>query len=190
VALDTNSKARFNLSKASVLLLDSTPMGLGVLGQILKGFGAGVLFRCTSVDDAKEIAQTEALHLVIADTMSPTGAGYDFVTWMRREAPDPNRYAPIILVDGHTRVVDVSRARNCGSNFLLKRPLSPLSLMERVIWIGGEDRGFVLGETYAGPDRRFKDQPIPGGRGRRWNDKSPEATQAEPESPSTTENPA
>jgi CheY-like chemotaxis protein len=186
VALEANSKSRFNLSKASVLLLDSNPMGLGVLAQILKGFGAGVLYRCSNVDEAKDITQTQALHLIIVDTMSPGGAGYDFVVWARREGPDPNRYCPIILVDGHTRATDVSRARDCGANFLVKRPLSPLSLMERLIWIGGEDRGFVLGESYAGPDRRFKDDPVAGGRGRRWNDK--DDTQAETEAPSTTEN--
>jgi CheY-like chemotaxis protein len=187
VALEANSKSRFNLSKASVLLLDSNPMGLGVLAQILKGFGAGVLYRCAAVDEAKEVTQTQALHLIIADTMSPGGEGIDFVVWARRDAPDPNRYCPIILVDGHTRAADVSRARDCGANFLLKRPLSPLSLMERIIWIGGEDRGFILGETYAGPDRRFKDDPIPGGHGRRWNDKPADDTQAETEIPSTTE---
>jgi CheY-like chemotaxis protein len=186
VALDATSKTRFNLSKASVLLLDSTVVGMGVLSQILKGFGAGVLYRCSNAEEAREITRTEALHLIVADTMAPAGDGYDFVIWLRRTAPDPNRYCPVILLDGHTRTTDVSRARNCGANFLLKRPLSPLSLMERILWIGQEDRGFIEGESYAGPDRRFHDQAVPEG-GRRWNDKHAEPAAA---TASNTEDPA
>lgn len=171
MSIDDHPKARFNLSKASVLLLDSTALGLQVLNQIIKGFGAQTIYRCTDVKDAKDVVKTEPLHLTIVDALSPSDGGYEFVQWMRREAPEPNSYSPIIVVEGHTRAIDVAKARDSGANFMLKRPISPLSLMERIIWIGGEERGFVLGATYAGPDRRFRDEPLPPGvTRRRWND--------------------
>lgn len=186
MAIDANSRARFNLSKASVLLLDSTTVGMGVLNQILKGFGANVIYRCTSVRDAQDVVRGQTLQLILADTLSPSGDGYDFVTWLRRTAPEPNRYCPVILLDGHTRTVDVSRSRDCGANFLLKRPLSPLALMERILWIGHEDRQFVENDTYAGPDRRFHDEPV--SECRRWNDVPAEAAaEAEPAAPETPE---
>ena len=170
MSIEAHPNARFNLSKASVLLLDSTTMGLSVLAQIVKGFGAHSIHKCTDVDDAKSIARTQPLHLSIVDALSPSDGGYAFVQWMRREAPEPNSFSPIILIEGHTRASDVAKARDSGANFMLKRPLSPLQLMERIIWIGGEDRSFVLGPTYAGPDRRFHNGGPPVSGGRRWND--------------------
>jgi CheY-like chemotaxis protein len=172
LSIGANSKARFNLSKASVLMLDSTTLGMSVLVQIIKGFGAQTIHRCTNVEDARDVAARQPLHLIIADALSPTGAGYDFVQWVRRDAPEPNCFCPIIIIEGHTRAIDVARARDSGANFMLKRPMSPLALMERIIWIGHEDRGFIIGPTYAGPDRRFHDEGPPKSGGRRWNDKA------------------
>jgi CheY-like chemotaxis protein len=173
LSIEDHPQARFNLSKASVLLLDSTSMGLSILFQITKGFGAYTIYKCTDVNHAKEIARSETLHLLIVDALSPSDGGYEFVRWMRREAPEPNSFSPIILIEGHTRPRDVAKARDCGANFMLKRPLSPLQLMERIIWIGGEDRSFVVGASYAGPDRRFHNGGAPAGGGRRWNDAKP-----------------
>lgn len=194
MSIEANPKARFNLSKASVLLLDSTSMGLSVLAQIIKGFGAHSIHKCTDVNDAKEIARSQPLHLSIVDALSPSDGGYEFVQWMRREAPEPNSFSPIILIEGHTRAADVAKARDSGANFMLKRPISPLQLMERIIWIGSEDRSFVLGASYAGPDRRFHNDGAPATGGRRWNDPKTSLTDSvEGEGqgqPSETETPA
>ena len=158
------------------MLLDSTTMGLSVLAQIVKGFGAQSIHRCTDVNDAKSIARTQPLHRSIVDALSPSDGGYEFVQWMRREAPEPNSFSPIIVIEGHTRASDVAKARDSGANFMLKRPLSPLQLMERIMWIGGEDRSFVVGASYAGPDRRFHNDGPPATGGRRWNDPKPVVT--------------
>ena len=172
------SNTRFNLNKASVLLLDSTTMGLSVLAQIIKGFGAHSIHRCTDINDAKSIARTQRLHLSIIDAQSPSAGGYEFVQWMRREAPEPNSFSSIIVIEGHTRASGVAKARDAGANFMMKRPLSPLQLMERIMWIGSEDRSFVSGASYAGPDRRFHDDGPPATCGRRWNDPKPVAAES------------
>ena len=65
---------------------------------------------------------------------------------------------------------DRARARDCGANFLVKRPLSPMALLERIVWVSKEGRGFVLDENYVGPDRRFKATVMPKG-GRRREDR-------------------
>lgn len=164
------SKTRFNLEKASVLVLDPTPMGMQILVQILTGFGARTLHRCHKLEEAKDIIGSREVHLSVIDAMGATGEGYEFVHWLRRHAPEPNCFSPVVVAEGHTRMADVTRARNCGANFLIKRPLSPTALLERIIWIGAEERGFVAGLTYAGPDRRFRNDGPPPEGGRRWND--------------------
>jgi hypothetical protein len=46
-------------------------------------------------------------------------------------------------------------------------------MLERILWVAREQRGFVACDSYAGPDRRFKfDGPPAGGPGRRRDDLS------------------
>ena len=64
------------------------------------------------------------------------------------------------------------RARDCGANFVVTKPLAPRVLLDRIAWLGRETRGFVeIGDGYVGPDRRFKAYGPPAGEaGRRRDD--------------------
>jgi CheY-like chemotaxis protein len=170
MALDPTSRVRFNLSAAAVLLLDPTPLGMSILVQIVTGFGARTLYRCATAAEAREVLQREQIDIALIDAFSPSGEGYELVEWLRRSAPELNRYTPVLLTEGHTRMSDVARARDCGANFLVKRPLSPVAMLERIVWVSKEGRGFVLDDNYVGPDRRFKTTPMPNG-GRRREDR-------------------
>lgn len=155
MGLDINSRARFNLDRAQVLLMDNTQMGMSILVQIVTGLGAKDLYRCATVAEAKDEVKHHALDLVVVDAGNSSEDGYEFVRWLRTEGPEPNRYAPVLVTAGHTPVASVSRARDCGAQFIIKRPLSPLAVLERIVWVSREGRGFVVSDTYVGPDRRF-----------------------------------
>ena len=170
MALDPTSRVRFNLSAAAVLLLDPTPLGMSILVQLVTGFGARTLYRCATAAEAREVLQNEQVDIAVIDAFSPSGEGYELVEWLRRSAPELNRYTPVLLTEGHTRISDVTRARDCGANFLVKRPLSPMAMLERIVWVSKEGRGFVLDDNYVGPDRRFKVTAMPKG-GRRREDR-------------------
>lgn len=179
MGLNPQSRARFNLEQAKVLLLESSPLAMEVLAQILYGFGAKDLHRCYALADAKNIAQTQTLDLVIADSLGASGEGYEFVSWLRRSGIKPNYGAPVLLTAGHTPTASVAKARDCGAHFILRKPLTPIAVLERIVWIGREGRHFVECDTYAGPDRRFKNQGIPGGgKGRRRDDLEPKLEEA------------
>lgn len=170
MALDPTSRVRFNLADAAILLFDPTPMGMSILVQIVTGFGGRTLFRCTTAEEARGVLQREQIDIALIDAVSPSGEGYELAEWLRREAPELNRYTPVLLTEGHTRMSDVARARDCGANFMIKRPLSPVALLERIVWVSKEGRGFVIDENYVGPDRRFKNTPVSTG-GRRREDR-------------------
>ena len=57
----------------------------------------------------------------------------------------------------------MQRARDCGANFILARPLSPEVLLERILWIAREKRHFISCSSYVGPDRRFHEAGPPVG---------------------------
>jgi DNA-binding response OmpR family regulator len=170
MALDPASRARFNLERAAVLLLDETPVGMSILVQIVTGLGAKQLYRCTSVEMAQEAAQSHEIDLAIVDAMAPSGAGYDFIQWLRRETQEPNCYAPVLITTGHTPTSDIVRARDAGGHFIIKKPIAPIVMLERIIWVAKAGRPFLFTGTYVGPDRRFRDDGPPDGIGRRRED--------------------
>jgi DNA-binding response OmpR family regulator len=155
VALDPKSRARFNLSKTVVLLFDPTPLGLAILTQILAGFGARKIHRCNTIDEAKQVVSDFEIDLMIVDAMAESGEGYEFVRWLRANVPEPNKHTPVLLTAAHTKASDVASARDCGSHFIVAKPLAPIVVLERIIWIAKEGRAFVLSDEYIGPDRRF-----------------------------------
>ena len=155
MALDPKSRARFNLSKTVVLVFDPTELGLAIVSQILTGFGARKIHRCGTIDEAKQAVTDFEIDLMIIDAMAESGEGYEFVRWLRANVPEPNRHTPVLLTAAHTRASDVANARDCGSHFIVAKPLSPIVVLERIIWIAKEGRAFVLSDQYVGPDRRF-----------------------------------
>ncbi len=163
---------RLNLSKASILLLDS-PLGVEVLVQILAGFQATHFHRCSNVARARAVSERTRLDLVIAEIQLREGEpdGCDFVHWLRRSGLEPNAFVPVILVSAHTSQANVSRARDCGSNFMVAKPLAPSVLLERILWVAREHRHFIEAGPYVGPERRFHDVgPPPGMTDRRSHD--------------------
>lgn len=171
MGLSPDSRARFNLERASVLLLEESTMGMSILVQILSGFGAKVLHRAENVEEAQGLVAKVELDLVVADALGPAGAGYDFVRWLRRSRIEPNCYVPVLLTAGHTPGNAVQKARDCGAHFVMTKPLTPIAVLERVLWIAREGRRFVECDNYMGPDRRFKNEGVPAGMtGRRRDD--------------------
>jgi CheY-like chemotaxis protein len=162
---------RINLEKATVLVLDDNGPSLDILSQVVAGFGVNQLHRADSVKDAQELVRTKTFDLIISDVQIPDVDGIEFITWLRRDAPENNRYVPVILVTGHTRGADIFRTRDAGANFTVAKPITPKVLLERIFWVAREERAFIECDAYVGPDRRFKYEGPPiGVEGRRRDD--------------------
>jgi len=177
-ATETNgekpSRGRINLEKASILLIDNT-WGVEILTRIFTGFGARRLHRCKTVSEATDLLAKLPVDLIVTEALIEDGGDiYEFVRTLRQRADnESNRFAPVILLSAHTATNKVAEARDCGANFFVAKPLSPKVIMDRVLWVANGKRQYLETETYAGPDRRFRDDPPPGGIGRRRNDPKP-----------------
>lgn len=180
MALDPASRVRINLEKASVLLLDDNPMGMSILVQIITGLGARHLHRCASVEQAQEASAHNEIDLAIVDGMAPSGGGYDFVRWLRTEAAEPNCFAPVMVTTSHTPGRDVARARDCGGHIIIKKPIAPVVMLERILWVSKNGRAFLYSDGYVGPDRRFRTDDEQALLGRRREDKAANDAAAKP----------
>ena len=145
---------RVNLAHTTVLLIDDQPTSLDMLGSIVQGFGCKEQIKCNSAQGAVELLARRAVDLILIDCIMPEMDGYEFVRWLRRDAPTPTRYVPVIMILGHASQAKVHQGRDCGASFIVAKPLSPALLLKRIVWLGGEDRDFVDAAHYVGPDRR------------------------------------
>jgi DNA-binding response OmpR family regulator len=173
LSLPFSKSERVNLSTAEVLLACGDPEGLNVLAEMFAGFGVHTPRRCLTMAEAQSAVQSRILNLLIVDAALADGEGYDFIQWLRYSEIEPNCFAPVILVTGHTRPSQVFRGRDAGASFVVRKPVAPLIMMQRIIWLLNDQRKFVAAPGYCGPDRRAKALGPPiGMKGRRHDDLS------------------
>ena len=172
-------RSRLNLEKGRVLLLDEPKGATDILGQVFFGFGVRQPERCTTSEAAVDAVMRREFDLIVCDGDLPGGRAYDFVSWLRRSDLEPNRYCPIVVITAHTPDAFISKARDCGANFVVAKPLRPLVLLERILWVAQDARPFVELDSYVGPDRRFHHMgPPPGAEGRRKGDQDTDVGEA------------
>lgn len=164
-------KPRYNLENAKVLLVEPNAHGLDILCQIFSGFGVRSPIRAADAEEAMAIVKKQEIDLIVCEAQLDGMDAYDFVSWLRRAKIDPNSYTATIITSGHTPVSKVQKARDCGANFIVAKPLTPKVMVDRVIWVAKENRSFIECDTYVGPDRRFHSiGPPPNTEGRRADD--------------------
>jgi CheY-like chemotaxis protein len=162
---------KINLEKIDFLLMDPNAFFLDIMAQVVSGFGVRSITRCTTVADARTVLAERVIDFILTDANMPDESGYDFIEWVRRHAIEANRFVPAIIITGHTRISQVARARDCGAHFIIAKPITPKVILERIFWVGRENRMFIESDTYCGLDRRFKIEGPPAGMpGRRAED--------------------
>ncbi len=178
-AIDPN--LRLNLTKAKVLLVEGSQHASDVMAQILKGFGVAEVHRAIEADAAEKTLRNKAFDLIVINPNVSGGAGYGIIHALRHSG-GPNAYIPVIVVSGHVRARDVARARDTGANYFVTKPITPTTLLQRILFVARDKRPFVEVGSYIGPDRRFKyEGPPAASDGRRTSDlKAPLASPSEP----------
>jgi len=167
----TQSKGRINLEKAQVLIVESNQQGMDILSQVLSGFGVRGHHKCETIAAAWEVVKTVDLDLIVCASNLSDGDGFDFISELRKANLDPNRYASVVVITGHTPMSQVRKARDCGANMVVAKPITPTVLLQRIVWIAKDPRAFIECDVYTGPDRRFQNLgPPPGMEGRRRDD--------------------
>jgi len=165
---------QINLDQARALIVDDNSQSADILAGVLTSFGLRNISRRASAREAQEALEFKPADLILANAQLPEMDGYDLVRWLRRDGGGANRMTPVIIVTAHTRRAHVEKARDCGANFIVTKPISPTVMLERILWVARSDRLFIECDAYAGPDRRWRNAgpPVEFPDGRRRDDRS------------------
>jgi len=166
----------FNLEKARALVVDNNTQSLDILCGVLTSFGLRQIVRKSTGQEAQAELLAHPVDLILAEGQLPGMDGYELIKWLRHESGDTFRMTPAIIVSSHTPRGKVVKARDCGANFTIVKPISPSVVLERILWVAQSDRLFIECDVFVGPDRRWKHSgpPTEHPDGRRRDDKPAE----------------
>jgi two-component system cell cycle response regulator len=122
----------------TVLIADDNPQILELLEAYLDPLGLRIVLAADG-EAALEAVTREKPDLVLLDIMMPKRSGFEVCRRLKSDAAFQS--IPIIMVTALNEMGDVERARDCGADDFLSKPVNKVELLNRV-------RGFL--ETGAG----------------------------------------
>ena len=155
-------ETRINLERTSALLINDNPQGLDILSSIVQGFGLKEQIKCAAPDDARGVVKRRSVDMVLVECAS-AAESCDFVRWMRREGPKTSAYTPVIILTGHASEGFVAKSRDCGASFIVTKPLTPMVLLQRILWLTKDQREWVECAPAGLARRRCRIPPTPAG---------------------------
>lgn len=171
-----------DLSRLNVLLVDDSRNMLRLMEEILRALGIRNVISVIDAADAFREMRINAIDLVIIDLEMQPLDGLEFLRMVRTAKDSPNKYVPAIMLTAHTQMANVMEARDAGAHDFLAKPVSPISVYQRIVSVIDKPRPFVKTKTYFGPDRRRREIPFEGPDRRqaaKQDDASPGMTQEE-----------
>jgi CheY-like chemotaxis protein len=164
-------KNAMNLRDLVIVVADPNSYVRRVITGMMRGFGANKILEADAAQSLFQVLLGQKIDLLLCDNRLPAHGGLAITRTIRRNADNENRTIPILLMASDTSETTVKGARDAGANMVIAKPMSPISLYDRLSWIAFNPRPFIDTATYFGPDRRFKIEGYPGGVGRRKGDR-------------------
>ena len=163
-------QARLNLKGVTALLLDSDQFSRGLISSMLRGFGMDQPVIGQTGADAMSYLNGNAIDLCIMEAMLPDMSGAELIKWLRRPEMEKIRFVPVVVLTSYAQLRHVAAARDGGANIILRKPVSPQGLFDRITWVARVARPFIDAPNYSGPDRRFQSVDPPDGVFKRGDD--------------------
>ena len=136
------------------LIVDDSAYMRTILRTILSSFGARKIYEAVDGADGLEKLNAYGPDIAIIDWEMPVLSGPEMVKMVRD--PDKCRHAfvPIILLTAHTERHRIIEARKFGVHEILRKPVSPKAIFQRIASILLHPRPFVRTTSYFGPEPR------------------------------------
>lgn len=122
----------FKFQEAGVLIVDENTGFMDLTAQILLGFG----FRKLERRGLKEAGSRAGFDpdLIIVDPFPDLESGLRLIEEHRRKQTAGSPPAVVIVVTGHTPRPLIEKARRVGADYIVAKPFSPNTLLDRILW--------------------------------------------------------
>ena len=154
---------RMNLKNVTSLIVDRDHYTRGLIAQMLRGFGMESPAVANNGEEAKALLKESYPDIIFIEGALSDMPSADLLGWIRRQSKSQLRFVPLIVMSGYTQLKMIATARDGGAHIIVRKPVSPRALFDRILWVARHARPFLETDTYIGPDRRFHDVPPPDG---------------------------
>jgi len=107
---DAKPSAKFNLQGYSILIVDDTPVNLGVIVDYLESYGFGIRI-ARSGENALKRVHYDPPDIILLDVLMPGIDGFE--TCRRLKADETTKDIPVIFMTSLTSPEDRVRSRGC-----------------------------------------------------------------------------
>jgi CheY-like chemotaxis protein len=166
---------RINLKNVNGLLVDRDVFTRGLISQMLRGFGIGQLTIASAGEEAQQYITANCPDICLVEGALEDMATADFIGWIRRQQSNNMRFMPVIVLSGYTQLRLIAAARDGGANLVIRKPISPQTLFDRINWVARVSRPYLETPNFIGPDRRFHSIDPPDAKWKRATDVPSEA---------------
>lgn len=156
-------KDPYDLSFFKILIVEDSQFIFSLMSSALKAMGVGKILGAKDVSEAQRtllafnaVQSSQNIDVVITDWLMPEMEGSELILWMRRHKSDVIKFLPIIVCSAYTSSDVVEKARDCGANESLVKPVSAQKLANRILHVIDHPRPFIQAPEFFGPDRRRK----------------------------------
>ena len=150
-----------DVTQLKILIVEDNVHFRTLIHSILQALGMETLDEARDGMEALEILGEAEPDLVILDWKMDGMDGVECVRQIRA-LDGPNRFVPIIMVTGYTETSLKRKARDAGVNDFLGKPISPQSILGRIVSVMENAPDFHQTDDYFGPDRRRRERPHDG----------------------------
>lgn len=163
---------RLNLKNITGLLVDRDVFTRNLIAQMLRGFGIEKLTIVSTGEEGKQMIRGNCPDICFVEGALEDMSTADFVGWIRRQTAQALRFMPVIVLTGYTQLRLIAAARDGGAHIVIRKPVSPQTLFDRINWVARVSRPFLETPNYIGPDRRFHSIDPPDSKWKRAADAS------------------
>ena len=167
----------YRFERLKILVVDDNVHMRKLVVTILQAFGVIQIFEAESGDRAWAILREANPDVVVLDWVMEGMSGLDLMRMIRTNPQSPNPFVPVIMLTGHTSIEHVNKARDCGINEFIAKPVSVKTMMSRLASVIEHPRPFVRTCQYFGPCRRRRGDGDYRGPERRKDVKQPQAAE-------------
>ena len=137
-----------------VLVAESSSYSVSLIRDWLSDAGYGDIEFCSSVEQARAMANEQRFGVIVMDARLQDGSGFMLAREIRHAPHSPNRMTPMVMLDCRSTRRRVSAARDGGASEYVCKPMSRKSFTAHFLKAASDSRSFIKARGYFGPDRR------------------------------------